>query len=60
MMVRKRLPLNDYLYYLRRFVETGDVLEIEKDVAVESFSCVCLFVTPWTRKPMEKLLGKSY
>ena len=32
---RKRLSLNDYLYYIRRFVEIGDVLEIEKDVAVE-------------------------
>ncbi len=31
---RKRLPLNDYLYYIRRFVEIGDVVEIEKDVAV--------------------------
>ncbi len=32
---RRRLSLNDYLYYIRRFVEIGDVLEIEKDVAVE-------------------------
>ena len=32
---RRRLHLNDYLYYIRRFVEIGDVLEIEKDVAVE-------------------------
>ena len=34
-VLRKRLPLNDYLYYIRRFVEMGDVLEIEKDVAIE-------------------------
>ena len=32
---RKRLPLNDYLHYIRRFVEIGDVLEIEKEVVVE-------------------------
>ena len=32
---RKRLPLNDYLYYIRRFVEIGDVLDVEKEVAVE-------------------------
>ena len=32
---RKRLPLNDYLYYIRRFVEMGDVLDTEKDVAVD-------------------------
>ena len=34
-VLRKRLSLNDYLYYIRRFVEMGDVLEIEKDVAIE-------------------------
>lgn len=33
---RKRLPLNDYLYFIRRFVEIGDVLDAEKDVAVEN------------------------
>ena len=32
---RTRLPLNDYLYYIRRFVEIGDVLDVEKEVAVE-------------------------
>lgn len=32
---RKRLTLNDYLYYIRRFVEIGDVLDVEKEVAVE-------------------------
>jgi uncharacterized protein with von Willebrand factor type A (vWA) domain len=32
---RRRLPLNDYLYYIRRFVEIGDVVEMEKDVVVE-------------------------
>ena len=32
---RRRLTLNDYLYYIRRFVNIGDVVDIEKDVAVE-------------------------
>ncbi len=32
---RRRLTLNDYLYYIRRFVDIGDVVDIEKDVAVE-------------------------
>ena len=32
---RRRLTFNDYLYYIRRFVEVGDVVDIEKDVAVE-------------------------
>ena len=32
---RKRLPIGDYLRFIRRFVEIGDVLDVERDVAVE-------------------------
>ena len=32
---RKRLTPHTYLHYIRQFVETGDVVDIEKDVAVD-------------------------
>ena len=32
---RKRLTPHNYLHFIKQFVETGDVVDIEKDVAVD-------------------------
>lgn len=32
---RKRLPLSTYLHFIERFVEVGDVIDIERDVGVD-------------------------